>query len=88
MIADNRNSIVSFYENSTDRANFRKHLVEMLEKAQRELNGFDEGIAWRLILEKFGWNWWDVSDHVPYNKATYRCFVGTTAELKKAYPDA
>ena len=43
-------------------------------------------LIWRTILLKFGWWIHDVSDRVPYNKASYRAFVGTYPERVKAYP--
>ena len=61
-------------------------LVEAVEKAQRGLDKYYEAVAWGIILRKFGWETHDVSDDVPYNSETYRCFVGTDEEREARYP--
>lgn len=65
---------------------YRQHLVNELAKAKAVLEGYDTGRALWRVVAAMGWDIYDVSDHVRYNKATYRDFIGTKTELFSAYP--
>lgn len=73
---------------ATARDKFRDHLVAEVEKAKAALEGFDTGKALHRVATSMGWNAFDVSDFVNYDKDTYQCFVGTESELLKVYPSA
>jgi len=77
-----RESVGLFYANSS----YRDFLVKNLEKAQREIELFDQCVAWHAVLRKFGWEVFDVSSHVDYDSSTYTGFVGTKDELALVYP--
>jgi hypothetical protein len=68
-----------------ERGDYRKFLEDKLAQAQSEIDAFNKGTGWRSIMEAFGWDSWDVSDHVPYDES-YMDFVGSREELAKAYP--
>ena len=68
-------------------AAYRRSLVDRIESAKRDLRTYDEGAAFRVVLDKFGWDTFDVSDAVDcYHPDTYRCFVGTRDEVLAQYP--
>ena len=77
---------VHIYLVGEPRKSCRELLARNAAEAQAELDGFDEGTGWVAVLAKFGWELWDVSEHVLYDRRTYRCFVGTREELSAAYP--
>lgn len=66
---------------------FREMLVRNVEEARKKLVAYDRGLAFKSILDKFGWKIHDVSDYVEFNNKTYRSFVGTDEERKVRYPD-
>ena len=78
---------IPFHCDEDSRASYREYLVEKLERAKREVEEFDRVTAWRAVMRKFGWECFDVSDHVAvFDKRTYVPFVGTREELGAAYP--
>ena len=71
-----------------ERETMREHLEEAVRKAQAELAAYNRGTAMMAVLDRFGWEVYDVSDHVDYDARVYRGFIGTREELKEIYPEA
>ena len=77
-------AITGFWSKNDD---YERMLVERVEKAVKELEGYRLGRSMRQIAEQFGWDAFDVSEYVAYDKDTYVDFVGTREELAQIYPE-
>ena len=72
----------------SDSPDLQDHMVKMVRKAQADLDAYYTSQALCRMFKEFGWEAYDVSDHVKYDERTYIPFVGTKDELKEVYPDA
>ena len=60
-----------------------EYIEEQIEKYQEYLKQSKNYECVLCLIKERGWEDWDVSEYVPYNKETYFPFIGTEEEFKK-----
>lgn len=60
-----------------------EYIEEQIEKYQEYLKQRKNYESVLCLIKDKGWEDWDVSEYVPYNKETYFPFIGTEDEFTK-----
>ena len=60
-----------------------EYIEEQIEKYQEFLKQRKNYESVLCLIKEKGWEDWDVSEYVPYNKETYFPFIGTEDEFNK-----
>lgn len=88
--AEMRDLLSKQYEICFSAANYMHpdDIRKKIEELEQALVAAETLVGIRSVLEMIGWERWDCSEDVPYDRDKVFCFVGTAEEFRARFPDS